>query len=339
MAPPVIDGALSPPVHADSDEEQALRTASAVLERRDRRRWRIGEAQAAEVLNGLVTNDVTRLTAGKGCYAAALTPKGKVIADLRLFATGSDFLLDTTEAAGDGWANVLRKYVNPRLARYEEITANTCDIAVAGAEAARAVASVTGLDAASLESLEAHSHLALGDPHQASIVVRTAEVGVPAFDVITSRENAAALLESLLESGASGISANTWEVARVAHGWPRWGIDMDENTLAQEASLDRFGAISYDKGCYTGQETVARVHFRGHVNRYLRRARFDGGDAIPRGAQLHDGGKPVGDVRSTAISAAEDGVAIVMVRREVSESAVLKAQWDDVAAEVHVRGD
>jgi tRNA-modifying protein YgfZ len=315
-------------VRADPEEEQALREAAAVLDRRDRRRWRISGAQAAEVLNGLVTNDVTRLGAGAGCYAAALTPKGKVIADLRIFATAAGCVIDTTAAAGDGWAGVLRKYVNPRIARYEEITERTCDIGVAGAGAAGLAARVTGLDAASLESLELHSHVALGDPETGNIVAHTPEIGVPAFDLIVARDDAAALLESLLEAGAAGIAGDTWETARIANGWPRWGVDMDESTLAQEASLDRFNAISFDKGCYTGQETVARVHFRGHVNRYLRRARFHAGDGVPRGAQLYDGEKHVGDVRSAAISVVEGGVAIAMVRREVGETAELAARWE-----------
>src|SRR5256714_10652065 len=90
---------------------------------------------------------------------------------------------------------------------------------------------------------------------------------------------------------------DTWEIARIESGRPQWGVDMDESTLPQEANFDELGAISYTKGCYIGQETVARVHFRGHVNRFLRRLRFVTRPAPPKGAELVDEtGKVIGEI-------------------------------------------
>jgi folate-binding protein YgfZ len=128
-------------------------------------------------------------------------------------------------------------------------------------------------------------------------------------------------------------------VARVEAGYPEWGLDVDDSTIPQEANLDALGAISYTKGCYTGQEVVARIHFRGHVNRHLRGLAFaldDGAEAaeraapIPAGAALvdeHD--KPVGDVRTSARSPRLGGVALGMVRREVPVGAALRARWPE----------
>lgn len=334
--PDVTDTALDAPVRADAREEAALRELAIVIERTDRRRWRVAGPKAMDVLNGLVTNDVASVSPGGGCYAAALTPKGKVVADLRIFARDDDYLVDTSAAAASGWAEVLRKYVNPRLARYEEITDATADVAVAGSSSAEVIGTAFGWNADMLSGLSPHAHSELPLSGALRLVARTPEIGGPAFDLLVPAGESAGVVELLTEAGATRSSLATWDVRRIAAGWPAWGRDMDESTLAQEASLDAFSAISYDKGCYTGQETVARVHFRGHVNRYLRRARYSGGVAIPAGAEVFDPatGKPVGDVRSSAISALDGGVAIAMIRREVTAPVTLRAQWNGTAADL-----
>jgi folate-binding protein YgfZ len=110
---------------------------------------------------------------------------------------------------------------------------------------------------------------------------------------------------------------------------------MDDNTIPQEANLDALGAISFTKGCYTGQETVARLHFRGHVNRRLRG--LLGATALPRHGQVLDAsGKVVGDVRSTAMSPTRGPIAIAMLRREVEEGDTVLVDGRDgpISAEV-----
>lgn len=332
----MTDTELDVPVRADAREEAALRESAIVVQRTDRRRWRVAGPKAMDVLNGLVTNDVTGVAPGSGCYAAALTAKGKVVADLRIFARDDDYLVDTSAAAATGWAEVLRKYVNPRLAKYEEITGVTADVAVAGPNSTEVIGTAFGLNADMLSGLMPHAHreLPLGGPVR--LVARTPEIGAPAYDLLVGAEESARVVALLTEAGAMLSSLATWDVRRIAAGWPAWGRDMDESTLAQEASLDALSAISYDKGCYTGQETVARVHFRGHVNRYLRRARYSGRVEIPRGAEILDPatGKSVGDVRSSAVSALDGGVAIAMIRREVAAPVTLRARWNETAVDL-----
>lgn len=336
----MTDPVLHPPVRSVASEEAALVHSVVVIERSDRRRWRLGGPKTLDVLNGLVTNDVSKVSPGSGCYAGALTPKGKVIADLRIFAREEDYIVETSAAAGAGWAEVLKKYVNPRLAKYEEITGETADIAVAGVNAAAAVAAVFKLDPASLDALAHHAHAALPLVGILQLAVRTPETGGPAYDLLLSAQERARAFGLLTEAGAVPASLTTWEVRRIATGWPMWGRDMDENTLAQEANLDAFAAISYDKGCYTGQETVARVHFRGHVNRYLRRVRYSPDTPIPSGAELLDStGKSVGDLRSSAISTLDGGVGIAMVRREVAAPATLTARWNSSSTELMLHAE
>ena len=132
-----------------------------------------------------------------------------------------------------------------------------------------------------------------------------------------------------LAAKATPGGLQTWEIARIEAGRPEWGIEIDESTLPQEANLEELHAISYTKGCYTGQETVARVHFRGHVNRHLRGLRAAGPEPPLAGADLLDAaGKSVGDVRSTAASPRLGGIAIGMVRREVELGTSLLARWE-----------
>ena len=135
--------------------------------------------------------------------------------------------------------------------------------------------------------------------------------------------------ERAVAAGATPAGLGAWEIARVEAGRPEWGIDIDESTIPQEANLDELDAISYTKGCYIGQEVVARVHFRGHVNRHLRGLRAASIDGPPTGSQLiDDSGTHVGDVRSSVASPRLGGIALGMVRREVAPGTSLTAKWE-----------
>jgi folate-binding protein YgfZ len=128
-------------------------------------------------------------------------------------------------------------------------------------------------------------------------------------------------------AGATPAGLEAWDIARVEAGRPEWGVDMDDNTIPQEANFDALHAISYTKGCYVGQETVARVHFRGHVNKHLRGVRAAGIEPIHSGATLHDeSGTQVGDVRSAVRSPRLGAIALAMIRREVEPGAALIAR-------------
>ena len=300
----------------------AARERAAFMDRSDRLRMKFSGAQAAATLNGLLTNDVAALTPGTGCYAAALTAKGKIIADVRVFARHDDFLMDCSATAAPGLLAMLRKYVNPRLAKYQDVSAELCAIGVFGPHAARAVAGAVGGDAASLAALGLFAHASPADAVQ-TLVARVPDLGVLGFDIIAPRDATDTIVSSLSSGGAAVLDTASAEVMRVEAGRPLFGADMDENVLAQEAGLDGIGAISFDKGCYTGQETVARVHFRGHVNRTLRG--IVGSDPMLAGAELVGAeGTVVGQIRSTVISPSLGPIALAYVRREVADgSAVL----------------
>jgi tRNA-modifying protein YgfZ len=326
-------------VHPEGDaaaQDRALHEGAALFDRGDRGRLSLSGAKAAELLTGLVTSDVLALAPGHGQYSAMLTPKGKLLADLRIFAfAGADgtttdrLLVDTGARAADNLLGTIRKYVNPRLAPYRDERATLAVVGVHGPRAHEVVATATGLDAGALAELSPWSHRSADVEGAAVVVAHVPELLVGGFDLFVPVGAAPALVARLARAGAHASGAAAWEVARVEAGRPEWGVDMDDATIPQEANFDELGGISYTKGCYTGQETVARVHFRGHVNRHLGHLHFTGGLLAPRGTALVDeAGKPVGDVRSGVVSPRAGAIAIAMVRREVPVGAQLLARWE-----------
>jgi len=322
---------------SEMNEYSALHNGALFFDRSDRLRLRISGPKAAELVTGMVTNDVSSLVPGEGQYAAALTPKGKIVADLRIFALEDALLIDTPAAAASGWKEMVRKYINPRVAPYHDVTSELSDIGVFGRSSRTIVSRAVGIDDRELTALAPYGHIraSLGD--SPIIVARVPEMDLDGFEIFVPSESVGALKNKLHAGGVAPGSSDTWEIARVESGRPQWGADMDDSTLPQEANFDDLGAISYTKGCYIGQETVARVHFRGHVNRFLRKLRFVTRPAPPTGAELLDeAGKVIGDIRSVALSPRFGGVALGMVRREILPGTTLQARWSGGECSVQI---
>jgi folate-binding protein YgfZ len=322
---------------SEMNEYSALHNSALFFDRSDRMRMRISGPKAAELVTGMVTNDVSGLRPGEGQYAAALTAKGKIVADLRIFALDEGLLIDANSAAAVGWKEMVRKYVNPRIAPYHDLSAELSDIGVFGRTSRTVVAKVTEIDDKDLATLPHYGHISRSDDGSTIIVVRAPEMDAEGFEIFVPITRVEEIKTSLRAQGVAEGTFDTWEIARIESGRPSYGVDIDESTLPQEANFDDLGAISYTKGCYIGQETVARVHFRGHVNRFLRKLRFVSRPAPPRGAELVDeGGKVIGDIRSVALSPRYGGVGLGMVRREIVPGTTLQAKWEDGECSVQV---
>lgn len=310
-------------------EYAALRTGALLVDRTHRGRIRVRGDKARDVVTGLVTNDITALETGQGAYAAALTPKGKIIADVRVFVGADSVLMDTPARAFPGFLAMIRKYVNPRNSPYSDESATIHDLCIAGANARLVLAEVLGAHSATLGLLLPYGHLTADFEGTTLVIARSPELGSDAYDCFVPAELHETLRAKLIDAGARPGGLAAWDMARIEVGRPEWGVDIDETTIPQEANLDELHAISYTKGCYTGQETVARVHFRGHVNRHLRGLVFETDEPAPLGAALGDeAGKPVGDVRSGTTTPRLGAIALAMVRREVEPGATLTATWD-----------
>ena len=315
-----------------------------LIDRSDRARIELSGAQAVATLNGLVTNDVGALKPGQGQYAAALTAKGKIVADMIVLMLDERLQIHTAPAAAPGLRAMLTKFVNPRFATRTDVSDETADMTLVGEDAAEIIARASngGVSADALTGLAQFGHIPGMVGTSPVSIVRLPAIGARnenVYSVIGRRHQADNVRSALRAAGAIDADAAAMDVMRVESGFPEWGIDMDENTLPQEANLDDMHAVSYTKGCYIGQETVARIHFRGHVNRSLRRLIFADGGAPPRGAVLQDAEhRSIGDVRSTASSEVEGVIGIGMVRREIDDGQTIDVHWEGGGTSAVVTG-
>lgn len=310
-----------------ASEYDALRRHAIVVDRSHRGRLRLSGEKAGEMLTGLVTNDVGALQPGQGLYAVALTPKGRIVADLRIFAEEGSFLIDCSARATEPWMAMVRKYVNPRVAPYADESDRLRDIGVFGTEARHVVAEMTGIQATALALLPPYAHATVAIDGARVLVAHVPDLALDGYELFAPEDALSLVWERALRAKALPAGLEAWEIARVEAGRPEYGIDIDESTIPQEANLDELHAISYTKGCYVGQEVVARVHFRGHVNRHLRGLRSANPEPPPARAQLFDAdGRQIGDVRSAVVSPRLGAIALGMVRREVELGATVTAR-------------
>jgi tRNA-modifying protein YgfZ len=319
-------------------EYSALHEGAILVDRSLRGRMLVGGTKAGELITGMVTNDVLALRNGMGQYAAALSPKGKIVADPRIFLRDDQLLIDVPPRAWAGWVALIRKYINPRLAPYSDVSPEIRDIGIFGKGSRHMTAAVTGIAAEHLAALPPYSHVSAESGGHRLTVARSNEIGLEGYEIFLPVELFDAVWQRAVDAGARPGGLLAWEIARIEAGRPEWGLDIDESTIPQEANFDDLEAISYTKGCYVGQEVVARVHFRGHVNKHLRGLLFGQAEPPPAGAELFDSSeKQVGEVRSSALSPRLGAVALAMVRREVEPGAVLRARWEGGELQAEVR--
>ncbi len=257
-------------------------------------------ADATSFLQSLISQDLDAIADGESASSLLLTPQGKLDVLFRVTRAGAEWWLDTEADYGPRLAESLMRYRIRVKAEIEDRTAQTGMLAVIG-------------DAA----VDADGALRIATPWGVDLVG-------PIAAVSSARPNGEAM------------TADDYEAFRIEHGVPRLGVDIDEKTIPQEAFLDR-DAVSFTKGCFLGQELVARIDSRGHVNKYLRRLTIDGVDVPPQDANASVDGKDVGTVTSAVrVPGEERVVALAMIRREVEPPADVRVTWDDHAVSARV---
>ena len=286
---------------------RALREEAGLLDRSSRARLAITGAEAAEFLQGQLTNDIEALEPGEGCYAALLDRKGKIRADMRVLRIAPDeLLIDTEPEAGELVRKHLDMYRVGRDAAVEPGSEGVSLLALIGPRS-RALAGELALGAE-------HSHAEVGLGGTRCRAVAT-DLGV---DLLAGAGDGAELRAHLLHAGAEPIEEAAAEIARGEAGRPRLGREIVEGTMPQEAGINE-RAVSFTKGCYIGQETVARLHYKGKPNRHLRRLRTErevgGGDVVSVGE------REVGTVGTAVLSPAEGPLALAILRREAEPGA------------------
>jgi folate-binding protein YgfZ len=298
-------------------EDRVVRSGCGIVDRSARGKLALTGPEAKAFLHGQVTQDIEALTAGTGAYAAFLTHKGKMLGDLRVLDLGDELLLDTERSALQELFNMIRRY---KLGMDVELHKRTVEMGLL---------SLLGPDARGIVGKdlppEEHANAAaeIGD-HPVRLVVT--DVGIDVFCAAEVTEGVRGALEA---AGAVVVSEAAAEVLRVEAGRPRWGFELDGATIPQEAGLNE-RAVSFTKGCYVGQETVARLYYRGKPNRHLRGLRLS--EPVATGTPLVLGEREVGRVGTSVISPVHGAIALAVMRREAEPGASVRA--GDATAEV-----
>ena len=304
-------------------EHAALHTSAAALDLSFRSRVCVVGADRVKFLNGQVTNNVAALKTGEGCHAMLVNAKGKVQSDLNLFALADELLLDFEPGFTRAVTERLEKYVIADDAQLVDAAPHYGLLSVQGPRAAEAVA-LLGLEIELPKILRAVA--TINDTTLGTLyLVNLPRTGTAGFDLYVPAAALAAVFDKLLAAArVVGGCAAGWqalETARIEAGIPRFGADFDETNLPSEAGLDAT-AVSYSKGCYIGQEVIARLRTYGQVAKALRGLRLaDSAAALPaRGDKILKDRKEVGYITSAVDSATlRARLALGYVRREANQ--------------------
>ena len=288
-----------------TEDYQTARQRVAVIDRAERRCIVLSGADRASYLQGLLTNDVVALQPGTGCYAAYLTPQGRMIADLFVYELGDVILLTVPREQHRVVLEKLDQFIFSEDVQLGDVSETFSTVAIVGPEAARVISELTGLPEADLAAMGEHGNRRATFEGQAVIVTRVADTGEPGYDVHAEAPVIEILRHALARAGAPLLDPETADALRVEAGVPRFGRDMDEETIPLEAGIES-RAISFSKGCYVGQEVIIRVLHRGHgrVARKLVGLTIEGETVPAAGTRAVAGGRDIGEVTSSAMSPA-----------------------------------
>jgi folate-binding protein YgfZ len=305
-------------VELDAQYRQ-LREECGLLDRSGRGGIAVVGPDGAEYLQGQLTNDVESIAVGEGQYAALLDRKGHMQTDMRVLRPATEeILLDFEPAARAAAVRHLTMYSVGR------------DVQIVDSTEERAVVSLIGPRAAEIAATPPLPEFANEMASVAGIPVLAVGTrqGIDLFLPSGERDR---LIAALTDAGAVEVSPEAVEIVRVEAGVPRFGAEMDTATMPAEAGIVE-DAVSFTKGCYIGQETVARLHYKGKPNRHLRGLRLSG--AAEPGAALRLGEKEVGTLGGAVVSPALGPIGLAIVRREAEPGTEIAVGEDGVTAEV-----
>ena len=292
-------------------EYTAVRTGGAgLIDLSSRGRIEVSGAEAVAFLNGMVTNDIKTLPENGWFSAAFPNVQGRLLAIARVLHIDKSFLFDTEEVTFFRVLETLSKFTFAGDFKVKDRGADLALLSVQGARAAEIVDYVLGAELSDLT----RDQVLIVDWRGASIsVIRATHTGEDGFDLFVPAESAGESWESLTAAGCVPIGQDALEMLRIEAGIPRHGVDMDETNVVLETGLD--DAVSFTKGCYIGQEIIARIHWRGHVAKRLAGLIVDGGPAQAGGRLIAEGGKEVGRITSALSSPLlNKNVALALVK-------------------------
>lgn len=294
------DGCAVPLSYGDVDSEYAaVRDRKAgLIDLSSRTRVNVSGSEAVQFLNGLITNDVKTLEEGTWMPAAFPNVQGRLLANVRVLNRSNSFLIDTEPATREAVLSTLQRFTLAGDFHVAELTAEIATISLQGAGAQEIIGDVLGAKSAEVSRYRIVNAEWTGGPVSVIRATYTSENG---FDLFVAAATASDLWEALRVAGAEPVGFEALDVLRIEAGQPRHGVDIDATNVVLESGLD--DAISFTKGCYVGQEIIARIHWRGHVAKKIGGLIFDEAFTIRKGDLVRSTeGKEIGWVSSACFS-------------------------------------
>jgi folate-binding protein YgfZ len=269
-----------------------------LLDLSTRGRFLVGGSEAVLFLNGLITNDMKTLTVNSWMPAVFPNVQGRLLAAVRIIHREDGFLIDTENATRDTVVKLLERFTLAGDFRLADLTQDTTLLSIQGAKAPEIMAAIFGETLAS----PGRDAVARVDWQGEQVtIIRATHTAEDGFDLFVSTIDAETLRDAFIKAGAQPIGDDTVETLRLEAGIARYGIDMDETNVVTETNLD--DAVSFTKGCYIGQEIIARIKYRGHVAKKLAGLSFEGEVSLESGAKIFSvDDKEIGRVTSVAFS-------------------------------------
>ncbi len=311
-----------------NDDYRLIREGAALAEPMRRGLLAVSGADRASYLQGLLTNDIQVLAAGAGCYAAWLTPQGRMTTDMHVLEAGDMILLDVPLETSASVLERLDQLIFSEDVTLGDLSGEIAHVGLHGPLAPGVIErTLTGADG--LTDWPQYRNIRAAWGSAPVVVARMDQLGVPGFVLYAGRDVEEELRRALEEQGGRAVGPEAVAAARVEAGYPLFGADLTDDIIPLEAGIEG-RAISFDKGCYVGQEVVIRVLHRGHgrVARKLVGIVFEGQEAVPVATPINVGGREVGFVTSSAVSPARGSIALGYVHRDFLDAgSPVEAEW------------
>jgi folate-binding protein YgfZ len=276
-----------------TEEYWAIRNHSGMVDLSHIGLLRVTGRDRLAFLNGLLTNEILKMKEGTGIRSALLNTKARVLADLYLYAREDDLLVDTGDVPGANVRDILERFIITEDVQVRDVTSEFVHLTLQGQQAAEKVRDLFGTTFADMSPLK---HKMLGP----TMIVSRDRTSQSGYDVILPSDESEAIWQGLLLKGVTPVGLDALEILRLEAGYPRYGVDVDENTIILEAGYR--DAISFTKGCYLGQEVVARATHIGRVNKNLVQFRTESDHVPSAKSKMVASGKEAGYVTSAAFS-------------------------------------
>ncbi len=295
---PRLDPGKIPPTYANATEEYwTIKKAVGLADMSHLGRLRITGKDRVSFLNGLLTNDISQLKENAGQRSALLNSKARVLADLHLYAQPDTLLSDTGESPASHVKEILDRFIITEDVQIQDSSQDLVQLTVQGPRSSQAIKEVLGPEAQDLKQLEQKT---LGP----STIIARDRTGQSGYDIILPALEAEPVWHGFLlnggDIGLNPVGSQALEILRLEAGYPKYATDVDENTIILEAGFK--DAINFNKGCYLGQEVVARATHIGRVNKQLVRLEVETKDSISPRSKLMSDGREAGFITSAAFS-------------------------------------